>query len=940
MFKLKSLINFMFPRLSLDQGGGGGSSPTQQSTSISELPEWAKPYAQKTLAKAESLTDQPYQAYNAPRIAGFSPDQLTAQQQARQMGPASQIGTASGLASAVGLGAMGTQYQPGQFQNQFQAPEQYTPGQFAMMQAQAPQLTQFQMGGPERVRTGSFTRPGTAEAYMSPYIEQAIAPQLREAQRSSDILGTQMAGQAVRSGAFGGSRAGLLEAERERNLATQMGDIRARGLQSAYEQAQQLYGTEQQRALQAALANQQAGLQVGGQNLQALLGVQQLGAGQNLQAQLANQQMLQAAQQAAEQSRQFGAGQGLQAAGLGAQYGQAAQQLGEQSRQFGANLGMQGLTTGLQAAGQLGQLGQTQYGQEMGINQLLNQYGQQQQALQQQGLSQAYQDFLNQQNYPYKQLGFMSDLIRGLPLGQQSAQQIYQAPGSITGQLAGLGMGAYGLSRLMAKEGGLMESYAEGGEVEGYAGGGLSGLRKFNDAQLREAYENALARRDVELANAIEARLYQMQHTRSMSPEDASIAYGLGSAFNSLPDEYQDNIVRAAGGGVVAFAGGGTEGREMSQEEADRLQLLKAPTALLDVLQSPAAAGLNLAGSVASTGQNFLGRLVNAATGERTLPTDVSYPKFSMTPFYDKYVRSKEPKPSLEDKSDQDGGGITAEREVPRSTEEKKAPAPKVEKSISTALTKMSEQSGVPKEDLMTTFESMRKRFEEEGAADRKEMSDLMKSFMGEGKKVRAQALDRALAEFGFSMAAGAAQPGQARGRGLMGAIQSAAAASPVLAKSAAESDKIAREMDRNDQAMALNLKQFEIAQRSGNRRDAMNLAVQQQNLQRQNEQLGLQRQQLQETMRYNLAREGLSAKQLEIAANKQGIATATLRTRAKSLASQDVARMYKQDPMLAIQDKKNGITPEMRLKQREQEYHTDLLLGLVGTPKLVDDED
>ena len=186
-------------------------------------------------------------------------------------------------------------------------------------------------------------------------------------------------------------------------------------------------GTEQQRALQAALANQQAGLQVGGQNLQALLGVQQLGAGQNLQAQLANQQMLQSAQQAAEQSRQFGAGQGLQAAGLGAQYGQAAEQLGEQSRQFGANLGMQGLTTGLQAAGQLGQLGQTQYGQEMGINQLLNQYGQQQQALQQQGLSQAYQDFLNQQNYPYKQLGFMSDLIRGLPLGQQSAQQIYQA---------------------------------------------------------------------------------------------------------------------------------------------------------------------------------------------------------------------------------------------------------------------------------------------------------------------------------------------------------------------------------------------------------------------------------------------------------------------------------------------------------------------------------
>ena len=77
-----------------------------------------------------------------------------------------------------------------------------------------------------------------------------------------------------------------------------------------------------------------------------------------------------------------------------------------------------------QAAGQLGQLGQNQYQQQMGINTLQNQYGGQQQALQQQGLSQSYQDFLNQQNYPYKQLGFMSDLIRGLPLGQQSTASI------------------------------------------------------------------------------------------------------------------------------------------------------------------------------------------------------------------------------------------------------------------------------------------------------------------------------------------------------------------------------------------------------------------------------------------------------------------------------------------------------------------------------------
>jgi hypothetical protein len=61
----------------------------------------------------------------------------------------------------------------------------------------------------------------------------------------------------------------------------------------------------------------------------------------------------------------------------------AAQQANIGQQQFGANLGMQGLQTGLNAAGQLGQLGQNVYGQQMGINQLQNQYGGQQHQLEQ-----------------------------------------------------------------------------------------------------------------------------------------------------------------------------------------------------------------------------------------------------------------------------------------------------------------------------------------------------------------------------------------------------------------------------------------------------------------------------------------------------------------------------------------------------------------------------
>ena len=72
--------------------------------------------------------------------------------------------------------------------------------------------------------------------------------------------------------------------------------------------------------------------------------------------------------------------------------------------------------------------------------------GAQQQALQQKALDTAYQQYADQLNYPYRQLGFMSDLLRGLPLTQQS-QTIYQAAPPASQQLMGLGLGAAGLSK-------------------------------------------------------------------------------------------------------------------------------------------------------------------------------------------------------------------------------------------------------------------------------------------------------------------------------------------------------------------------------------------------------------------------------------------------------------------------------------------------------------
>jgi len=149
---------------------------------------------------------------------------------------------------------------------------------------------------------------------------------------------------------------------------------------------------------------------------------------------------------------------------------QAAAQLNAQQGQFGAGLGLQGLQTGLQSAQALGTLGNLQYQQNMGINALQNQYGLQQQAQVQKDLDTKFGDFTNAQNYPYKQLGFMSDIIGGVPL-TSTGSAVYQAPPSTAQNITSLGLGAAGISKLWGG--------ANGG-VAMSKGGGLGALALNN----------------------------------------------------------------------------------------------------------------------------------------------------------------------------------------------------------------------------------------------------------------------------------------------------------------------------------------------------------------------------------------------------------------------------------------------------------------------------
>ena len=94
---------------------GGGKTP-KNTTQTQELPAWARGYAKDVLAKGAALTDieqNPYVAYGGERLAGFDPMQQQSFTDAQNMGVAPQIDTATQMATQAG------QYNPADFQNQY-----------------------------------------------------------------------------------------------------------------------------------------------------------------------------------------------------------------------------------------------------------------------------------------------------------------------------------------------------------------------------------------------------------------------------------------------------------------------------------------------------------------------------------------------------------------------------------------------------------------------------------------------------------------------------------------------------------------------------------------------------------------------------------------------------------------------------------------------------
>lgn len=634
LFKWFLVDQFMF-NISVGGGGGGSQqAPSSQTVSNTSIPEYARPYVETMLGQTAALTDinqNPYQTYGGQRIAPFNKQQQTAFSNIENMQKAGQLGTGTDLARQAGYGGIAAAGQVPGLQNQALnygaagsmygsagADQAMMASQQAQRQAQmygrqgsqygaqaagmAPQAQQYgetaanvgmgglgyglqgAMAGQQAAGYGAqganigqnvagmSTDPGAQAAYMSPYIQNALQPQLEEMQRQYRITGAQEQGRATAAGAFGGTRNALMQAENERNKNMAMNQAIGSGYQNAFTAAQNQMNQAAQLGMQGTqqgITGQQAAMQGAGVGLSgigtAMQGQQAGLAGLGQAGSLYGQGMQGAQTGLSGVGQQIASGQlGLSGAQTGMQGAQTGMQ-GVQGAVGAGQYGLAGLGTAGSAAGTLGQLGQTEYGQQMGINSAQQTAGAVQQAQAQQALDLAYQDFGAQRNYPYQQLAFQSDMLRGLPLSQ-SAQTQYNAAPSAASQIGGLGMsalGIYGMSGgfgsvprakggiVNAAQGGLMaaKAYKDGG----YATGGdismmtTQQLTKLLDNKSLTPMEVSMIQKQLMLRRRMEMNPAASQ---IMAP---AVRSGIGaiSTGEMVPEEGM------AGGGIVAFAQGG-----------------------------------------------------------------------------------------------------------------------------------------------------------------------------------------------------------------------------------------------------------------------------------------------------------------------------------------------------------------------------------------------
>ena len=330
-------------------GKGGSGGTTYQTSSVSIPPEVLARY-DAVNTRAEQAASQPFQQYTGQFVAPINPVQQAAIGNIGDLTGAYGPYYAGAAASTLAGAAAGAPY--------FGAAGQNIDMAQAAAQPYQGLATQYGLAGTQAVNA----QPLQTGRYMSPYVQSVVQPTLQALYQQQQQQQSQLMGDQARRGAFGGDRGFIQQA----NLAQQQGLAAAQ--------------------TQGNLLNQAYG---------QALGAAQQQQGVNLAAQQANRAAL---QQFAPQALAIG----QQAFQQPLTAAQAQQALGQGIIGTGTNIG--------QALAGYGQ-GLTQTG--LAANQALLQAGTLGQQTQQALNTAQYNQFLQQQGYPFQVAQFLANIAEG-----------------------------------------------------------------------------------------------------------------------------------------------------------------------------------------------------------------------------------------------------------------------------------------------------------------------------------------------------------------------------------------------------------------------------------------------------------------------------------------------------------------------------------------------
>ena len=373
----------------LYKGGGGG----QTSTTTASIPDELKPLAKLYTDQAMQVAGTSYQPFQGQRYADLNQTQNQGLQMIQDRatgGNATFNAGDSYLQSLFGSGPQSATQNPYGNVSAGQNTTQVDPGW---------NTNQITAG----TNTNQVSAGSNAYAGSNPYLQQNIDAALGDVTRSyKNTVMPQQTNAVVGSGSFGNSGVQQVQAEQERQLAEQLGNVASSMRMQDYTQQQQLAENSLNRGLQAQQFN--AGLTEN--NLARDMQAQQFNSGlmdsnlaRSLSAQQFNSGVMDSNLSRDLNAQQFNANMGNDWAGRN------DSQLNNWRSQ------------NLSALGLVPTYANQSY---TDAAQMLN-AGNTMQNQQQQGLDFNFQQFQDQQNYPYKQLAAIGGVL-GQNMGTTTTQ--------------------------------------------------------------------------------------------------------------------------------------------------------------------------------------------------------------------------------------------------------------------------------------------------------------------------------------------------------------------------------------------------------------------------------------------------------------------------------------------------------------------------------------